>query len=44
MMGDASVSLVSQKEIKLNFFFLKKKTSFLLCVCGFFELSWHTPK
>ena len=43
MMGDASVILVSQKEIKLNFFF-KKKTSFLLCVCGFFELSWHTPK
>ena len=32
MMGDASVILVSQKEIKLNFFF-KKKTSFLLCVC-----------
>ena len=42
MMGDASVILVSQKEIKLIFF--KKKTSFLLCVCGFFELSWQTPK
>ena len=32
MMGDASVILVSQKEIKLNFFLKKKLVFFCVCV------------
>ena len=44
MMGDASVILVSQKEIKLIFFFKKKLIFFCVCVDFLSYLGTHQNK